>query len=1034
MKLFRKILSWIASPFTLGLLCTSIILYISFLYYARYQDSVYDGESAFFDLIREVHQKSIDYRLLDRGEVYGHPDVAVLAVDEEAVEQEGRWPWPREKTGQVVDRAVGEFGTKAIAFDIVFSEADTNSSIPTLSRLQRTLEEKQTLSPEIQGVLTSEIDKADSDQKFSQIIAKNADHLVLGAYFDELGKAALEHVSPHVDTCIDVLHERAPVFQYWKNDQRPPLVVDVHAQRQSLPQPIKEHLTQYLDGLEASVLQSWLGGHLDIVKTIQDSIESVGLPREEFPIEPLLLGYIYNDKGIIKSSIEGLTNQTPPPETVQKLFNTLASLITSKDQAVINAKLRDETLAYCLRIFRDGNTNAELNDELLNKNSFDARYKGSSAEGAFDSISWEAAWKTANDAGLELPTGKFSAFLESVLAEPKINPITPIERWWVNIPTLAANTKYTGYFNAVLDSDGTVRRNMFIARRGNHYSGSLALTSFLVSRGLTVSAAVVSSPNDPLRKGVPINYKRTPEGSATSVVEPGFRILNKAGETVMTVPVDPAGRMLINYAGPRHMFPHISAAEILSDSPKATIQYHHRDPKTGAMKDSMEVDKREFLKDKILVFGATAIGIFDLRVTPFEENFPGVETHANMLSNLLVEYERAVGNGEAVKDMPGFLRAYPDREKQIMMLTMVGLGVGLCALLSYFGSVAGLLITIFIMGSIYAIDKYWLFKSGIVVTIILPVGMVFINFVALTFYKYFTEERKKRALKGTFEKYVSPAIVAEVLADPSNIELGGKKMELTVMFSDVRGFTTISEKLDPRALSDLLNSYLTPMTNLVFEHKGTLDKYMGDAIMAFWGAPIHFPDHAKHACRCALVMLEKLKELQAQYRAQGLPEIDIGIGLNTGDMSVGNMGSDTVRSYTVMGDAVNLGSRLEGINKQYGTRIIVSEFTFAAIKDSFVCREVDWVRVKGKAQPVRIFELVAEKKAEPQMAQVIDLFKQGFEAYHQKSWPQAIECFSSALKVRPDDEPSTLYLERCQEYQANPPPDDWDGVFTMTTK
>ena len=151
------------------------------------------------------------------------------------------------------------------------------------------------------------------------------------------------------------------------------------------------------------------------------------------------------------------------------------------------------------------------------------------------------------------------------------------------------------------------------------------------------------------------------------------------------------------------------------------------------------------------------------------------------------------------------------------------------------------------------------------------------------------------------------------------------------MFSDVRGFTTISEKLDPRALSDLLNSYLTPMTNLVFENKGTLDKYMGDAIMAFWGAPVHFVDHATHACRCALQMLVKLKELQAQYEAQGLPSIDIGIGLNTGEMSVGNMGSDTVRSYTVMGDAVNLGSRLEGINKQYGTRIIISEFTQKAV-------------------------------------------------------------------------------------------------------
>ena len=295
-----------------------------------------------------------------------------------------------------------------------------------------------------------------------------------------------------------------------------------------------------------------------------------------------------------------------------------------------------------------------------------------------------------------------------------------------------------------------------------------------------------------------------------------------------------------------------------------------------------------------------------------------------------------------------------------MWLILLCLGVILSALLTYFGSVAGLAITALSLGVLYVVDKYIMFRSGLVTTIIFPYAVVVSVFVVLTFYKYFTEERTKRQLKGTFEKYVSPSIVAEVLADPSNIELGGKKVEMTVMFSDVRGFTTISEKLDPRALSSLLNSYLTPMTNLVFKHKGTLDKYMGDAIMSFWGAPIHFPDHAVHACRCALAMLVKLKELQADYRAKGLPEIDIGIGLNSGDMSVGNMGSDTVRSYTVMGDAVNLASRLEGINKQYGTRIIISEFTYKAVKDSFVTREVDWVRVKGKTEPVRIFELISE--------------------------------------------------------------------------
>jgi adenylate cyclase len=281
---------------------------------------------------------------------------------------------------------------------------------------------------------------------------------------------------------------------------------------------------------------------------------------------------------------------------------------------------------------------------------------------------------------------------------------------------------------------------------------------------------------------------------------------------------------------------------------------------------------------------------------------------------------------------------------------------------------------------------------------------------------------------------VSPAIVNEILKDPANLELGGRKEKITVFFSDLRGFTTISEKLDPRALSDLLNSYLTPMTELVFKNRGTLDKYMGDAIMAFFGAPIAYGDHAKHAARCALQSLVTLRELQAEYKAKGLPDIDMGIGLNTGEASVGNMGSQTVRNYTVMGDTVNLGSRLEGINKEYGTRIVVSEFTYEEIKDTFICRELDLVRVKGKLKPVRIYELVAEGKAEQKTAETLKHFSSGFQLYLQKKWDEALVSFNGALDVTPDDEPSKLYIDRCMEFQKNPPPADWDGVFVMTTK
>jgi adenylate cyclase len=257
---------------------------------------------------------------------------------------------------------------------------------------------------------------------------------------------------------------------------------------------------------------------------------------------------------------------------------------------------------------------------------------------------------------------------------------------------------------------------------------------------------------------------------------------------------------------------------------------------------------------------------------------------------------------------------------------------------------------------------------------------------------------------------------------------------MTVFFSDVRGFTTLSETLDPQKLSEILTRYLTPMTEIVFKNKGTLDKYMGDALMAFFGAPIHYEKHPHEACRTALQHLEKLADLQDEFKKEGIPPIDIGIGINTGDMSVGNMGSNIVRSYTVMGDAVNLGSRLEGINKEYGTKIIISEFTYAEVKDEFVCREVDQVKVKGKTKPIRIFELVAEGKVSAERRQRLDTFETAYREYEKKMFAEALVKFESLVQGESVDPVAEVYVERCQEFITNPPPENWDGVFVMTTK
>ena len=246
--------------------------------------------------------------------------------------------------------------------------------------------------------------------------------------------------------------------------------------------------------------------------------------------------------------------------------------------------------------------------------------------------------------------------------------------------------------------------------------------------------------------------------------------------------------------------------------------------------------------------------------------------------------------------------------------------------------------------------------------IIYPALTMITIYLGITVYRYITEEREKKKIRGAFQYYLTASVINEMLKDPSKLKLGGDKKDLTVSFSDIRGFTTISEKLTPEELVHLLNEYLTAMTNVVFQYDGLLDKYMGDAVMAVFGAPLDQPDHALRACRTALGMMEELKKLQKKWAEEGKPVLDIGIGINSGDMVVGNMGSDMRFDYTVVGDMVNLGSRLEGTNKEYGTNIVISEYTYNDVKDVFFCRELDSVIVKGKKLPVKIYELLDEGK------------------------------------------------------------------------
>jgi len=532
-----------------------------------------------------------------------------------------------------------------------------------------------------------------------------------------------------------------------------------------------------------------------------------------------------------------------------------------------------------------------------------------------------------------------------------------------------------GFFTVLPDPDGTIRRYRTIASAGG--------TSF-PALGVAVLARVEGKDGVPAPV-VPVGAPGAPES------------LQQVRVGGLALDVDDLGRVPLNYYGRYRDFPTWSATDVL----------HGRIPK-------------EDMRGKIAVVGTTAAGTWDQRVTPFDDIAPGVVTHATFIENAL--------RGELL-ERSGVVFV-------VEIALMIALAFGLAFVFSRVSSLAAAPALLAAAGGWSAVAVLALRRENVVLALGMPLAQMLTMFVAATTYRFFSEEREKRRARETFSRFLAPAIVDDVLAKGGAIRLGGEKRVLTVLFADVRGFTSISEKLDPHVLLELLNEYLTPMTDIIVSsHQGTLDKYIGDAIMAFWGAPQEQADHALRACRAALAMIDRLETLRGGWRARGLPEVDVGIGVITGPMSVGFVGSqDRFYNYTVLGDAVNLASRLEGANKEYGTHVIIGASTRERVKDAIVARELDLVRVKGKREPAQTYELLALAPASPALAEFVERFQWGLSAYKAQRWDEAIARFREADELRGGDPPSRKYVERCEAMRREPPGPEWDGVFEMKSK
>jgi adenylate cyclase len=461
------------------------------------------------------------------------------------------------------------------------------------------------------------------------------------------------------------------------------------------------------------------------------------------------------------------------------------------------------------------------------------------------------------------------------------------------------------------------------------------------------------------------------------------------------IPTDESARVLVNYAGPRGTFPTYAFVDVLQ----------------GRLPD-------DIFKEAIVLVGASAIGLADTFVTPFSPTFPGLERHGTIIDSMLRQDFLHRRETTALIDVGAI----------VIMGLLVGWLSPKCP--SYWGSVAALgLAGVYVVANVLAFTR-----AGVWVNLLFPLFAVVANQSGITLFRYLTEERQKRLIRRAFQYYLQPTVVDQVSQNPHLLKLGGESRELTVLFSDIRSFSAIAEGLHPEALVHLLNDYLTVMTRVVFRHNGLLDKYIGDGIMAVYGAPLHDPEHAYRACCSALEMMAELRDLQARWVVQGMPYVSIGIGINTAIMVVGNMGSELRFDYTVMGDGVNLASRLEGANKEYGTNIIISESTWEQVRDRIATRKLDVVRVKGKAQPTRIFEVLGMLPLSPDRAAILPPFEAGLRAYGAQHWEDAIERFQEVLEAVPGDPPSRLYIQRCKAFMATPPPSDWDGVYTVQTK
>ncbi|MEE4357661.1 MAG: CHASE2 domain-containing protein [Desulfococcaceae bacterium] len=546
--------------------------------------------------------------------------------------------------------------------------------------------------------------------------------------------------------------------------------------------------------------------------------------------------------------------------------------------------------------------------------------------------------------------------------EPVMEAIVPQS----NIPLISAAAPLSGHFNMEPDQDGVVRFIPAVIRFQESLYAPLSLVT---------AAAFLDAPS-----GI------TTDGSGVVSAMIGDILL----------PVDSEGRMQINYRGGEKTFPHYSVTDIL----------HDRIP------DSV-------FRNKIVMVGVTAIGVYDMRVIPFDNVFPGLEIHANVVDNILCS---------------DFLQK-PDWIFLFDILGIISTGLFLGIILPRLGLAGGTLTVSLLFAAYLSLTQNMFSRQGLVINLVYPSCVMLVMFICTTVYHFFIESRQKKFIRLAFSHFLAPSVVNQIIESPENLDLGGEERYITAFFSDVQGFTSISEMLSPSEIRDILNEFLTEMTDIVLRYEGTVDKFEGDAIIAFFGAPNHIENHALVACKASIDMQKRLAVLREKWKKENKPEMKMRIGMNTGMAVVGNMGSKNRMDYTMIGDTVNTAARLEGMNKVYGIYTLISESTRKEAGAAILCRELDLVGVVGRKEPLRVYEVVDyPENADENLNRLLQYYAQGLSAYRASDWKEAIGCFEKVLEISPEDGPGRTMLQRSREYAENPPEPDWGGIYTAKSK